>query len=153
MSRSESASKSSVQSRPSARGGKTSSFRDLIAYQRALDLCEACYQLAETFPGVHQRVLADQIRRASSSVPMNISEGFGLGTRPQFLKHLRSARGSLCEVSTALELVERLKVRPRPNRIIDQADEALRILQGLISSIERSTVPPPNSPARTSKRN
>jgi four helix bundle protein len=114
------------------------SFHDLLAWQKAMELCVHCYRFAAALPASERFELGSQIRRAASSVPLNIAEGFGLGTRPAFAKHLRIARASICEVQAALELCSRLELgQPSPD-LNELCQEALRLLQGLINSLRRA---------------
>jgi four helix bundle protein len=76
-------------------------FEGLASYQHALRLLKASYKLSESLPAYEKYNLADQIRRASLSVLLNIAEGYG---RYHYLDRLRFfyiARGSLTEVLSA----------------------------------------------------
>lgn len=57
-------------------GGFAKSFRDLEVYQESLALALAIHEFAKTLPAEERYVLADQMRRASRSVPANISEAW-----------------------------------------------------------------------------
>jgi four helix bundle protein len=80
----------------------TKSFKDLIVWQRAVELSLAKYQLTGTFPSSEQFGLTNQLRRASVSVASNIAEGYGRPTKGENLQFLGHARGSNCEVQTQL---------------------------------------------------
>ena len=88
---------------------KSSSFRDLIVWQKAMDLAVETYQLVKLLPKEETYSLADQMRRSAVSIPSNIAEGQGRITSKEFIRFLSLARGSLCELSTQLELCERLQ--------------------------------------------
>ncbi len=120
-------------------------YRDLVAYQVSLEACDRVYAFADRLPKREQYALSLQIRRAGYSVPLNIAEGFGTGTRPMFLRHLRIARGSITEVSAALDVAERLGMGADPTDVRAAVDRAARVLQGLITSLERSSRRPPGS--------
>jgi four helix bundle protein len=85
-------------------------FRDLIVYQQAVQVIPVAEQIASALPHVHAS-LADQIRRASVSIPLNIAEGSGKTTRPDQRRFYAMARGSAMECGAivdacaALELV------------------------------------------------
>jgi four helix bundle protein len=83
--------------------------------------------------------LIDQMRRAAVSIPSNIAEGHARQSRPDYLKHLRIARGSLAELSTQSELAMSLKLLPSHPKLNSLLEEEDRILQGLIRSLERKT--------------
>ena len=73
-----------------------------------MDLLVESYRLAQRLPADERFALAQQIRRASVSVPANIAEGYGRLHRGDYLHHVSIARGSLMEVDTLLEAMERL---------------------------------------------
>jgi four helix bundle protein len=79
-----------------------------VAWQRGIDLVLACYAIARDLPAVERFELASQLRRAATSVPLNIAEGCRRVHRGDLLRHLSIARGSTAEVETVLEICERL---------------------------------------------
>ena len=81
--------------------------------------------------------LADQIRRAAPSVAANIAEGYGLATKPQFVRCLRIALGSATELRTFLELIEELKLSsPKPvAELREKCDRLIGLIIGLIRSL------------------
>jgi four helix bundle protein len=83
-------------------------YRDLIVWQRAMDLVETVYRLTRKFPEHERFGLTSQIRRAAVSVPSNIAEGHGRHTTREFLHFLSIASGSLREVQTDLLIAHRL---------------------------------------------
>jgi four helix bundle protein len=93
-------------------GAKVRSFRDLLIWQKGMELSTNCYRLTKTFPKEETYGLISQIRRASVSVPANISEGFGRDSTGDFIRFLRIAQGSLKEVETLLELSVRVECCP-----------------------------------------
>lgn len=113
------------------------SFRDLIAYQRARSASKAVREFTLSFPKDDRFELTSQIRRAAYSVPLNIAEGFGIGTTNGTLRHLRIARGSLCEVQAALDVASDNGFGETPLRLVEIVCEADRVLQGLIRSMEQ----------------
>ena len=78
--------------------------RDLVAWQRAMDLVTGIYQATGSFPKEKMFGLTSQIRRAAVSVPSNIAEGAADRTAPQFSNFLSNAIGSLNEIDTQLDL-------------------------------------------------
>ncbi len=83
------------------------SYKDLIAWQKAMDLVAAVYAVTEQFPRPEIYSLCDQIRRAAVSVPSNIAEGQAHYHPREFLHFLRHARGSLAEMETQLLIATR----------------------------------------------
>ncbi len=84
------------------------SYRDLKVWQRGIDLVEHVYRCSSSFPEAEKFGLTAQLRRAAISIPSNIAEGWGRGTRNAYLNHLRIAKGSLAEVETQLIIAHRL---------------------------------------------
>lgn len=114
------------------------SHRDLVAWQRAMDLAERVYSVTAAFPDVERFGLISQLHRASVSVPSNIAEGYGRGTIPDYIRFLRAARGSLGEIDTQMPLSARLGFITMPvyDRFLETANEVGRILAALIRSLE-----------------
>lgn len=84
------------------------SFRDLIVWQKAMDLVETVYLTTKLFPSDERYALTSQVKRASVSVPSNIAEGYGRHSTMDYIRFLQIALGSLNEVQTQLELGCRL---------------------------------------------
>jgi len=114
------------------------SFRDLIAWQKAMDLAEHCYLRSLRFPAVHQSVLGYQIRKSSVSIPSNVAEGKGRHYTPAYINHLWIAHASDHELQTQLELAYRVKVMSEEEvtRFIADAEEVSKIINGLANSLE-----------------
>jgi four helix bundle protein len=86
---------------------KITSFKDLEAWQAAMEMAESCYKLSKQFPTSEQYGLTTQMRRAAVSVASNVAEGHRR-TRPGYVHHLQIGLGSLAELETQLELALRL---------------------------------------------
>jgi len=84
------------------------SFRELVVWQRAIELSVAAYKLTASFPREEMYGLTSQIRRASVSVASNIAEGQGRRTAGEFLQFLGIARGANLEVQTQLMIAAKL---------------------------------------------
>lgn len=112
-------------------------FRDLIAWQKGMDLAELVYKTTQTMPDSEKFGLTSQMRRAAVSIPSNIAEGHGRESRTDYLRFLKIARGSLMEFQTQLILVVRLKFLPPTPELSALSEEVDRVLQGLIRGLER----------------
>jgi four helix bundle protein len=86
------------------------SFRDLFVWEASVQLAVRVSALADTLIAKRRFAVADQLVRASFSVPSNIAEGQGRSTTPDRRHYLVQARGSLYEVETQLEIVTRAKL-------------------------------------------
>ncbi|HWG20378.1 MAG TPA: four helix bundle protein [Terracidiphilus sp.] len=78
------------------------SFKDLVVWQRAVELCLAVYKMTSKFPDSERFGLTNQLRRAAVSIASNIAEGYGRSTKGEYILFLGHARGSLCELQTQL---------------------------------------------------
>jgi len=114
-------------------------YTKINAWAFADDLTVAIYAATKSFPKDEIYGLTSQIRRASYSVPANIAEGAARDTQKDYLHFLYIARGSLTETRYFIHLSGRLNYLDpgRKAALIDQADECLRILGGLIRSVEK----------------
>jgi four helix bundle protein len=118
------------------------SYRDLVAWQKAMDLVVAIYGLTRDWPREEVYGLTSQIRRAAVSVPSNIAEGQGRQSPKEFLNHLSMAYGSLMELETQLVIAARLGyVAQDPcEATLAQANEVGRLINGLCNSIREPSV-------------
>ncbi len=87
---------------------KIQSHRDLIVWQRAMDLAVQLYEISRSFPRTEVYAMTSQIRRSVASVAANIAEGHARGTARDYAQFLSIARGSLMETETLLTLAVRL---------------------------------------------
>ncbi len=90
------------------RGSGARTYRDLVAWQKAMALAEQVYRVTAAFPNEERFGLVAQMRRAAVSVPSHIAEGFGRAQRLDFRRFLEMARASLFELQTQGELARRL---------------------------------------------
>ena len=114
------------------------SYRELDAWKEAMDLVEGVYEITRAFPDDERFALTSQIRKAVTSVPSNIAEGYGRSHRKEYIHHLFMARGSLMEVETQLIIAVRLDyvTREQAKPLWEQLDKTGRILGGLIKSLQ-----------------
>jgi four helix bundle protein len=117
------------------------SHRDLLVWQKAMDLVVTCYQITKTFPKNEMYGLASQLQRAAVSIPSNIAEGRARQYSKEFLQYLSIACGSLAEVETHIQIAERLNYIDSDNvkQLLDKTAEIGRMLNGLRRSIEKRT--------------
>jgi|ERR1039457_2221998 four helix bundle protein len=116
------------------------SYRQLIAWQKAMDFVAAVYKATRLFPKEEMYGLTSQLRRAAVSIPSNIAEGQGRQTTGEFRQFLGHARGSLLETETQILLCQRLDYldNKTTEMLLGQAAELGRVLNGLMRSSEKS---------------
>jgi four helix bundle protein len=116
------------------------SYRDLIAWQKAMTLVTDIYDATRTFPREEVYGLTNQLRRAAVSVPSNIAEGQARFSKKEFHHFLSHARGSLVEIETQLMIAGNMGyLMPGKNsELLGKTAEMGRILNGLIASIKSS---------------
>ena len=120
------------------------SYRDLIVWQKGMDLTVEVYKLARQFPSSERYRLVDQLTRAAASVAANIAEGHERTTRRDYANFVSMARGSLAETETFLILAQRLEyaTAEQVRSAIDLASEVGRMLSALRGSLMRDSPSP-----------
>ena len=113
------------------------SYRELLVWQRAMSLTVASYRFTDRFPKTELYGLTSQLRRASVSVPSNIAEGYGRGSRKEYLQFLFIAQGSLKELETQTILAQQLNFAPGDvaSELLNESDSVGKMLGGLIRSL------------------
>lgn len=113
------------------------SYRDLIVWQKAMQAATSIYEASRSFPREEQFALTSQLRRSAVSIPSNIAEGYGRGSKPDYVRFLQIARGSLFEAQTQLELATQLRFLPSSAspEIQDLLHEIERMLNSMISKL------------------
>lgn len=113
------------------------SYRDLVAWQKAVDLVTEIYRMTRSFPKDEIYGLTSQLRRAAVSIPSNIAEGQGRLSKGEFRQFLGQARGSILEVETQTIIARNLgflESAPAEN-VLQRSAEVNRILNGLLDSL------------------
>jgi four helix bundle protein len=116
---------------------KVNTFRELVAWQKAMEPAKLVYHVTYRMPKEERFGLTNQMRRAAVSIPSNIAEGFGRQSRPDLIKFLRVARGSLNELTTQVQLALDLGMLRDISPVTEMIAEVDRVLQGLIRSLEK----------------
>ncbi len=116
------------------------SFRDLVVWQKAMELCQGVYGISQRFPPDERFGLTSQVRRAAVSVPSNIAEGYGRKRKQDYLRFLHIALGSLCELETQVLLAIRLEFTDDDSAvpITGLIRDVDRLLSALIRSLSRT---------------
>jgi len=118
-----------------------SGYRQLAVWQKSMDLAVEVYRCTKSFPNDELFGLTSQMRRASVSVPSNISEGKGRYSRGELVHFLFNGRGSLLELQTQITLAGRLGYLPERQslKLEERSAEVGRMLNGLITRFKTST--------------
>lgn len=124
----------------SVRPQKTGSFKDLVVWQQAMDLAVAVYEQTRRWPKEEIYGLTSQARRAATSIPSNIAEGYGRETRGAYLQFLRVAQGSLKELETQLLISQRTSVAPSGtvDPLLEKVESVGKLLRLLLRKLEQT---------------
>ena len=119
--------------------GSSKPHKNLLAWQKSMDLVVDIYNVTQQFPKEELYGLSSQLRRAAVSVPSNIAEGAADRTPQQFCNFLSNAIGSLNEIDTQLEAAYRLGYLDEENHacLHGRVDGCLALTYGLRKSLPR----------------
>lgn len=117
---------------------RTLSYKDLLVWQRAIDLAGAVYELTRQLPREELYGLMSQIRRCAVSIPSNIAEGRNRGTRKDYLQFLRIAYGSGAELETQLVICKKIYQSQGLNygKVEGLLNEVMRMLNVMIRKLQ-----------------
>lgn len=110
-------------------------YRKLIVWQKSMEFVNVVYRLMKQFPKDERFRLCDQLSRAVVSIPSNIAEGNGRGSKKDYAHFLTIARGSLYETMTQLEIAENLGFISSSDLPVTLADSIRRMLNTMISRL------------------
>ena len=113
-------------------------YKELIVWQKSMDLVESVYSLTKSLPSGERYALTDQIRRAVVSIPSNIAEGHGRQTDKEYKQYLSIAKGSVSEVETQLMICVRLNylTEQQTESVLVLCDEIRRMLTKIITTFQ-----------------
>lgn len=116
-------------------------FKKLNVWQSSIKYVSSIYQLTTRFPKEEKFGLADQLRRAAVSIPLNIAEGTGAGSDLEFIRFLRTAQRSAYEVITGLEIAANLNMADKISlqRAIQGVDQLSAMLGALMKSLKTNS--------------
>lgn len=123
---------------------KLNSYKELIVWQKAVDLAEAVYVLTRSFPKEEIYGLTSQMRRAAVAIPSNIAEGWARKSTKEYIQFLSVANGSAAELETQLILSQRLgysKGEPY-KRVARLLLEVQKLLPSIIKSLKTLAASP-----------
>jgi four helix bundle protein len=113
------------------------SYRDLLVWQKSMNLVTEVYKITQNFPSSEIYALTNQIRRSAISIPSNIAEGYGRNLTGDYKRFLQIAAGSLFELQTQIEIAFNLNYISKNifDEIFEKAKELDRMLLSLIKKI------------------
>lgn len=112
-------------------------YKDLLVWQRGMDLVEFVYRITGNLPSCEQWGLTSQMRRAAISIPSNIAEGYGRQSTGNYRQFLAISRGSLLELETQVYLCVRLGYvhQNDTEEILSKIVELNKMLSSLIAKV------------------
>ena len=122
---------------------KIQSYKDLLIWQKGIEITEKVYLLTKSFPSEEIYSLTNQIKRATVSIPSNIAEGFGRNSTKSYVNFLKISRGSLYELETQLIIAEKqnfisdLDLLKSINELISEEG---KMINSYINKIELSNI-------------
>ena len=118
---------------------KSSDFRELKVWQKAMELTVEIYSIVKLLPQEETFALSGQMRRAAVSIPSNIAEGQGRDALKEFIRFLAVARGSLRELSTQLEICERVGYLKQSQTV--KANDLIEEIDKMLNALSKSLIP------------
>jgi four helix bundle protein len=115
------------------------SFKDLVVWQRAIQLTIDIYKLTAKFPDAEKFGLTSQMRRAAVSIASNISEGYGRATKGEYVQFVGHARGSCSELETQIVIAKALGFGASSN--LDSAEHLCSDVSRLLGALMKSLRP------------
>lgn len=117
---------------------KVQNYRQLIVWQKAMEMVLRVYQATKAFPKEEIYGLSSQIRRAVVSIPSNIAEGQARKSTAEFLQFLSIAQGSRAEVETQILIAQQLGyvTDSTAQEILSLSEEVAKLLYALIRSLK-----------------
>ncbi len=119
---------------------KIDSYKDLLVWQKAMDLVVAVYEATRAWPKDEIYGLTSQVRRAAASISANIAEGYGRENRGSYQQFLRIAQGSLKEMETHLLIAERVGIAKADivARLLAEGESVGKLLRLLIRKLSEA---------------
>jgi four helix bundle protein len=118
--------------------GRIKNHKDLIAWQKGIELVTDIYQLTNSFPKEEFYGLTNQMRRAAVSIPSNIAEGAARNSRKEYVQFLHISLGSLAELETQLIISSNLKFSSEVETFIEKIKKIRRLVNGLIFKLKEA---------------
>jgi len=111
------------------------SFKDLIVWQKSMELAKDIYKITELLPKSEIYALSSQIRRSAISIPSNIAEGSKRGTSKDYCQFLKIAQGSAAELETQLLLLKSIYANIEIQEALNLLLEVQKMLTVIINKL------------------
>ncbi|MCM8539020.1 MAG: four helix bundle protein [Lentisphaeraceae bacterium] len=117
------------------------SYKDLIVWQKSMKLVSEIYKVTRNFPDTEKFGLVSQMRRSAVSIPSNIAEGYGRGSKVEYARYVKISRGSMYELDTQVEIARTQDFLNNENykKITGNLEEIGRMLNGLVSALQKTS--------------
>lgn len=112
------------------------SYKDLLVWQKGMDLAKQVYRVTRAFPNEERFGLVSQMRRAAVSIPSNIAEGQARHTTKEFIQFISHSEGSVAELETQLRLAVDLGFTSEPET--EKAFELVSDLRNMLNALRRT---------------
>jgi four helix bundle protein len=119
------------------------SYKDLIVWQKAIELVKVVYQLTKHFPESERFGLTNQMRRASVSIPSNIAEGYYRHQRNEYRRFCLISLASAAELETQIIIAQELGYAPT-----DEISDTHELLTSILKLLNRLSRALENLPVR-----
>lgn len=115
------------------------SYKELIVWQKSMELVEEIYRLVRLLPKEETYALSDQMKRSAISIPSNIAEGHGRNTSKDFSRFIFIAQGSKAELETQIEICVRLDylTEQQIKKAVDLCNTVGKMLCNLVRSLNK----------------
>ena len=121
---------------------KAKSYKELLVWNKAMDLVKEIYKLISVLPKEENYALADQMRRSVVSIPSNIAEGYERESTKEYIHFLSIANGSKSELMTQLEICKMLGYVDDITKTESLCDEIGKMLNKTIKTLTTKLYPP-----------
>ena len=122
-------------------GHEIKTYKDLIVWQKSVELVVKVYDITRSFPDSEKFGIVNQMRRAAVSVPSNIAEGYGRGSKNDYLRFLKIACGSCNELETQIEISYQLEFISTVD--YERLSEDITEINKILATIIRKLMPNP----------
>ena len=115
------------------------SYKELIVWQKSMELVEEIYRLVRLLPKEETYALSDQMKRSAISIPSNIAEGHGRNSSKDFSRFIFIAQGSKAELETQIEICVRLDylTEQQIKNAVDLCNTVGKMLRNLVRSLNK----------------